>query len=271
MSARTVLSTDEALLPEAVAAVRTAGARLRGRFDIDSRPSNLDEITAVLEANDAAVLELLRPALEAARPGAGWVEDELAGGALPDGEWWVTDPAEGNINHGHGMTEWSVTATLARDNNPVVTVVYLPLTEDTYTAVRGQGAYLNGVRLHTSNKTRLNAALVGTGQAKPGETAETFRQIGRTVTAMLENGLVTRVSVPATMQLIQLAAGRMDVFWQHSDVRSGLVAGALLVAEAGGTVTDLAGNPWSAASPDFLAATPALHAAALEVLAEALR
>ena len=59
----------------------------------------------------------------------------------------------------------------------------------------------------------------------------------------------------------------MDAFWQFSDVRSGLVAGALLVAEAGGTVTDLAGEPWSTASGDFLAAAPGIHAAALKVLA----
>ncbi|MEU6585870.1 inositol monophosphatase family protein [Nocardia sp. NPDC046763] len=265
------MSADRELLPDIIAAVQTAGARLRKRFDIGSRPEDLSEIVAALRTNDTAVLELLRPALETVRPGAGWVEDELEGGALPDGEWWVIDPAEGNINHVHAMTEWSVTATLVRDNEPVVTVVHLPLTEDTYTAIRGEGAYLNDVRLHTSNKSQLNSALVGTGQAKPAETTETLHCIGRSVTAMLENALVTRVSVPATMQLIQVAAGRMDVFWQHSDVRSGLVAGALLVTEAGGTVTDIAGNPWSAASPDLLAAAPALHAAAVEVLTEALR
>ncbi|MFJ4654625.1 inositol monophosphatase family protein [Nocardia sp. NPDC088792] len=271
MSTHAAVATDEQLLPEVIAAVRIAGARLRERFDIDTRSADLNEIVTAIHANDAAVLDLLRAPLEAARPGAGWAEDELAGGALPAGEWWVTDPAEGNINHVHGMTEWAVTATLVRDNEPVLTVVYLPLSHDIYTAIRGQGAYLNGTRLRTSAKTRLDSALVGTGQAKPGETRDTFLRIGRTVTAMLDKALVTRVSVPATLQLIQVAAGRMDVFWQHSDVRSGLVAGALLVTEAGGTVTDIAGNPWTTASPDFLAATPTLHAAAVEVLTEALR
>jgi myo-inositol-1(or 4)-monophosphatase len=189
---------------------------------------------------------------------------------LPPGEWWITDPVEGNINHIHGMTEWGVTATLVRNNVPVLTAIHLPLTGNTYTAVRGGGAWLDGVRLHPSKKTELNAALVGTGQAKPGEGGDTFRRIGQSVTAMLEAGLVLRVSVPATLQLIHIAAGRMDVFWQYSQVRSGLVAGALLVEEAGGVVSDIHGRPWSLASDDFLAAAPGLHSAAVGVLSTIL-
>ncbi|MBP2049843.1 fructose-1,6-bisphosphatase/inositol monophosphatase family enzyme [Streptomyces griseochromogenes] len=164
------------------------------------------------------------------------------------------------------MPDWAVTATLVRDNHPVLTVVHLPLAGDTYTAVAGGGACLNDRPLKVSARTDLGAALIGTGQAKPGEDEDTLRRIGESVTAMLVNGLVVRVSVPATMQLIHVAAGRVDAFWQFSDVRSGLVAGALLVSEAGGTVTDLAGGPWSTGSRDFLAAAPGIHAGALEVL-----
>ncbi|WP_033289393.1 inositol monophosphatase family protein [Amycolatopsis jejuensis] len=258
---------SEVLLPTVVAAVKAAGTHLLDRFRPGARPDSLDEVVAAIYANDSASLAYLRPALERARPGAGWVEDELEGGALPDGEWWVTDPVEGNINHIHGLPGWAVSATLVRDNQPVLTAVHVPLTGETYTAVRGGGAHLDGVRLHPSAKARLDGALVGTGQAKPGESTQTFARMGRSLTAMLDNALVTWVSVPATLQLIHVAAGRMDAFWQYSEVRSGLVAGALLVAEAGGTVTDIQGAPWSVASRDFLAAAPALHRAAVEVLA----
>jgi myo-inositol-1(or 4)-monophosphatase len=257
---------DEALLPAVVAAVEAAGSHMKGRFSFDSRLGSGDDIIAAIQANDAASLGVLREALAPARPGAGWAEDELGSGALPPGEWWVTDPVEGNINHIHGMADWCVTATLVRDNTPVLTVVNLPMTGNTYTAVRGGGAHLDGVRLHSSLKTELGAALVGTGQARPGEDSETYRRIGQSVTAMLEGALVVRVSVPATLQLIQVAAGRMDVFWQYSQIRSGLVAGALLVEEAGGTISDTHGRPWSLTSDDFLAAAPGLHAAAVDLL-----
>ncbi|OEZ55438.1 inositol monophosphatase [Duganella sp. HH105] len=84
---------------------------------------------------------------------------------------------------------------------------------------------------------------------------------------MLAAALVVRVSVPATLQLIQVAAGRQDLFWQYSQVRSGLVAGALLVAEAGGSVSGLDGTPWNLRSAGLLAGGPALATAAVAVLA----
>ncbi|MFC9583639.1 inositol monophosphatase family protein [Streptomyces yangpuensis] len=266
MSTAMPFDAGTALLHDVTTAVRTAGTTLRDRYTPHARGVSLDEVVAEIHANDDAVLEMLREPLLRVRPGAQWAEDELAGGALPPGEWWVVDSAEGNINHVHGMEDWAVTATLVRDNQPVLTVVHLPLTGDTYTAVAGGGAHLNARPLKVSAKIDLGASLTGTGQARPGEDERTFRRIGDSVTAMLINGLVVRVSVPATMQLIHVAAGRMDAFWQFSDVRSGLVAGALLVSEAGGTVTDLAGAPWNTTSRDFMAAAPGIHTAALKIL-----
>ncbi|WP_210407887.1 inositol monophosphatase family protein [Allokutzneria sp. NRRL B-24872] len=257
------------LVEHTVEVVVAAGELLRERYDVSARPGSLDEIVRDIHANDDAVLALIKEPLLRARPGSRWAEDELAGGALPPGEWWVVDTAEGNINHVHGMAEWAVTAALVRDNSPVLAVVVLPLTGDVHTAVRGGGAQLNGQPLRVSAKSELGAALVGTGQAKPGEAVEDLHRMGASVTAMLTNALVVRVSVPATMQLIHVAAGRMDAFWQYSDVRSGLLPGALLVAESGGAVTDTHGEPWSLSSKDFLASAPGVHAAVAGVLAAA--
>ncbi|WP_438008166.1 inositol monophosphatase family protein [Sorangium sp. So ce321] len=257
---------DESLLPTVVAALSAAGERLVGRFSTAPRLASREDVFAALAANDAVSLDVIREPLSRARPGARWVEDELERGPLPPGEWWVTDAVEGNINHVHGMTDWCVTATLVRDNEPVLTVVHLPLSGETYTARKGAGAYLGTRRIQASTKTQLDAAFVGTSQAMPGEDQETYRRIGQSVTAMLGSALVLRVSVPATLQLVQVAAGRMDVFWQYSQILSGLLAGALLVAEAGGAVTDTRGNRWSLASEDFLAAAPQLHAGAVGVL-----
>ncbi|RBQ16003.1 3'(2'),5'-bisphosphate nucleotidase CysQ [Spongiactinospora rosea] len=257
---------DRRLALDVAAAVRKTGARVLERFSTTPDLGGRDEVVAGIHANDDASLAVLRPELARLRPEAGWVEDELESGVLPGGEWWVTDPVEGNINHVHGMNDWGVTATLVRDNVPVLTAVHLPLTGETYTAVQGGGAFLGGVALRHSPKKGIEGALVGTGQAKPGESAETFERIGASVTAMLNAAMVIRVSVPATLQLIQVAAGRMEAFWQFSQVRSGLLAGALLVMEAGGVISDTRGRPWSLASEDFLATTPVLQAAVVDVL-----
>ncbi|MFJ1959060.1 inositol monophosphatase family protein [Streptomyces microflavus] len=256
------------VLDQAVTAVTAGGELLQKRYSESSRPGDLDEIVRAIHANDDAVLALIKEPLLTARPGSHWVEDELASGLLPEGEWWVVDTAEGNINHIHGMSEWGVTATLVRDSVPLLTVVHLPLTGDTYTALQSGGAFLNAEPLHSSAKTDLRAALVGTGQAKPGEDEESLRHMGASVTAMLLKALVVRVSVPATMQLIQVASGRMDAFWQFSDVRSGLLPGALLVSEAGGSVTDTRGEPWSLGSSGFLACAPGLHTQTVKVLSD---
>lgn len=258
---------DARLLTQVVAAVRAAGRAVRATFDAGSRPADRHAIGSMIAANDAVSLAVLRPALSAALPAARWDDDEGGAGPLPAGEWWVVDPVEGAINHIHGLPGWAITATLVRDNLPILTAVHLPLTGDTYTAVRGGGAWIGGQRLHASRKAQLNAAMVGTGQAAPGEGRATWQRIGMSVAAMLEAALVVQVSVPATLQLVQVATGRQDLFWQHSQVRSGLLAGALLVAEAGGSITDLHGEPWRLDSSDFLASAPTLTQQAVAILA----
>ncbi len=257
---------DAALLPAVVAAVRAAGDAVAARFDAHARPTTGAHIVELIEAGDADSQAILRPALSRVRPGAGFEDDEAAGGALPPGEWWVLDAVEGAINFVHGSAEWGVTATLVRDNLPVLAVVYLPPSGTVYTAVRGRGAHRDGVALRVSAKTDLGVAMVATGQAAPREGADTYRRVGLAVGAMLDAALVTRVSVPATLQLIQVAAGQLDLFWQYSQVHSGLVSGALLVAEAGGSVSDTGGRPWRPGSADFLAGAPGLIGAAVAVL-----
>ena len=257
---------DRELLPGMIDAVRSSGIHMVTRYPDFPEYRRREDVVSAIHANDAASLQHLKPRLMKLRPEARWVEDELESGPLPEGEWWVADPVEGNINHCHGIPDWGVTATLVRDNSPTVTTVYLPLTDQLYSAVRGGGSTLDGTALRTSSKNDLGGAMVGTGQARPGESAETFKRIGLSMTAMLNKALVVRASVPATLLLAHVAAGRMEAFWQFSQVRSGLLAGALLVSEAGGIVSDVAGNPWNLNSPNFLASAPPLHPAAVDVL-----
>ncbi|MDT7520514.1 inositol monophosphatase family protein [Rhodoferax sp. TBRC 17660] len=259
-------SEDTLLLAQTAQAVHQTGQVLLQRFDTSARPADLPSLLAMIDANDEAATGHLRQLLQAIRPKANWLEDEKATGPLPVGEWWVVDPVEGNVNHIHGMGDWSVTATLVRDNEVVLTVVDEPLTFRVYTALRGHGAFLNGQPLQTSCKQDLRAALVSTGQATPDEDTSTRARLARSMAAMLEQALLVKTAVPATMQLVHVATGRLDAFWQSSNVLSGLVAGALLVREAGGVVTDWHGAPWTLASSDFVAAAPGLHTAAVKVL-----
>ena len=256
----------EELLQRTVAAVTAAGQALLKSFSRDTRQDDLQHLMASIKEYEAISAPILKRHLETALPNTHWDEDEFDGGDLPKGLWWITDPVEGNINLIQGMPEWCTTATLVADGEALLTAVYDPLKRTTYTARLGAGAFENGVRMQASAKTDLKAALIGTGQAKPHENAETQRRMTQSVGAMLRVGLVLHVSVPATLQLVEVAAGRRDVFWQASQVRSGLMAGGLLVSEAGGITSDFKGQPWRLDSKDFLAAARGLHAAAVDVL-----
>ncbi|MER7556903.1 inositol monophosphatase family protein [Nocardioides sp. NPDC126508] len=258
--------SDTELLARTAEAVRSAGAVLQDRFGEVVRYETREELMSALAGNDDAAMDVLRPALASLRPDARFVEDELAAGALPEGEWWVVDPAEGNVNHLHALSEWAVTATLVRDNQPVLTAVHVPLTGETYTALAGGGAHVDGSPLHVSETTDLGLSLVATSQARPDEDEKVVRSIGSSITAMLLDALVVRTSVPATLHLVNVAAGRLDAFWQFAGARADLLPGALLVTEAGGRISDAEGRPWTPESETFLAAAPGVHAAAVTTL-----
>ncbi len=239
-----VAASDADLLDQTVIAVRAAGSALRERFGEVVRYQTREELMRALAANDDTALDILRPRLTRLRPDAGWVEDELDGGELPPGEWWVVDPAEGNVNHLHALPEWAVTATLVRENQPVLTVVHLPLTGETYTALTGAGAHLDGRPLQVSQTTDLGLSIVATSQARPDEDEKVVRRVGSSITAMLFDALVVRTAVPATLHLVNVAAGRIEAFWQFAGARADLLPGALLVTEAAA-----AGSPTPRAAP----------------------
>lgn len=256
---------DHTLLAKVIDAVYDAGARLLALYSADARPRDWNEIANAGHRNEEASLVGLQAALTEARPQARWVDDDQETVALSPGEWWVVDAAEGNVNHVHGLPEWCVSATLLRDNIPVLAAVYQPIGDLTYTAIRGGGAYLNGRPLHTSSKSDLAVAIVTTGQAEARQ-EHTYQRFGGAVTAMLSRALLVRATVPSTFPLLLVADGHYDVFWQYEPVLPGVAAGALFITEAGGIVSDIHGHPWRPGSTDFLAASPGLHAAAVEVL-----
>lgn len=131
---------DFALLQHVVEALHASGDRLLHDFTVAARPAGRADLLAAVRRNEKTSLHGLARTLAALRPRAGSVEGDLETTALPDGEWCSVDAVEGNVNHVHGLPEWSVTVTLLRDDTPVLTAVYQPVGDLTYTAVRGGGA-----------------------------------------------------------------------------------------------------------------------------------
>jgi myo-inositol-1(or 4)-monophosphatase len=256
---------DHSLLDGMRALAESVGQLLLSNFSPDARPQDRAALAAALNLNEALVDTPLREGLSALRPGAAWLEREHEAGSPPDGEWWVVDAVEGNVNHVHGLRDWGVTLTLIRDGEPVIAVVHQPLERRTWTARKGGGARCNDQVMRVSAKAGLDAAIATTGQAEAGQT-QTYGFIGASVTAMLGHALLVRASVPSTFLMLQLAGGQSEVFWQYACVLSGVAAGLLIVQEAGGVVTRIDGRPWRPGATDILATAPSLHAQAVAVL-----
>lgn len=252
------------LLPAVVSAANRGADLLMSQFDPEARPLDRAAIGTMGTRIEGASQDAVREGLAGLLPNAGWFDEDENGNAVPPGEWWVVDGAEGGVNYVYGLAEWAVTVTLIRDGVPRLTVVRQPIGDLTYTAVKGGGAHRNGAPLYVSAKTDLGVAMVTASQA--GNSPEVHARFGRAITAMLDSALLVRNTIPTTFPILTVASGQHDVFFQYDPDLPGTAAGSLLVTEAGGVVTDLSGGRWVPDSPDVLIAAPGLHAAALKVL-----
>jgi myo-inositol-1(or 4)-monophosphatase len=262
------MDTDGRLLSAVTQIAIEAGDRLLAVYSPGARPSDRDELMKAALRNEEASSAGLREALQVLRPDARWLEEDNETGAIPAGEWWVVDTAEGSVNHVHGLPEWGVSITLVSDGVPVLGVFREPVGDVTCTVRRGYGAFQDGRQLRASGKAGLEVAVVGTGQAEAGQ-AGTYARIGRSVTALLREAFLVRVTVPSTFPMLQVADGHIDAFWQYEPVLPGVALGILAVAEAGGVVTAADGSPWTPAADSVLVAAPGVHAEMVRVLGEA--
>ncbi|WP_052390347.1 inositol monophosphatase family protein [Streptomyces sp. NRRL B-24484] len=259
----------EKTLSGTIDAVHAVGERLAALQSPAPVPATgLAEAMAAFRAVDGPAAAQLRERLTALRPSAGWCEDELDGDIPAEGEWWVCDATDGAVQYLGGLPHWAVTATLVRDGAAVLSVVHAPRQDATYTALLGGGAHLDGRPIAPLPRT-LQVAVAATAQP-PTVAGDPVarRRAGESLTAMLGGALAVRNLGPTALQVAQVGAGNLGLFWEYGQDGTNLLPGALIAAEAGAVVTDTAGGPWTAASDGFLAAAPGVHAEALAVLAQ---
>jgi myo-inositol-1(or 4)-monophosphatase len=182
---------------------------------------------------------------------------------------WIVDPLDGTANYVHRLQTYAVSIALQQGNHLVLGVVYDPVSEECFTAQRGEGARLNGLPLKTSECPRLDQAMIAVSFSANIERGSI--EITRFIEALHSCRSVRRLG-SAALNLAYLAAGRLDSYWATSVQAWDVAAGFLLVEEAGGKITALDGQPVELESPQFLAtANPALHDLMLAVLHTAER
>jgi myo-inositol-1(or 4)-monophosphatase len=248
----------------AVRAARSAGRILLrylehvDRLDVRAKSRN-DFVTEVDRNAEEAIIQVLR----ATYPDHAILAEESGARGKGDFEW-VIDPLDGTTNYLHGFPQFGVSIALRHRGRLECGVVYDPLREEMFTAARGGGAQLNDRRVRVGNRKSLDGALIGTGF--PFREQRHLDAYLGMLRSMIEATAGVRRPGSASLDFAYVACGRTDGFWEVGLAEWDFAAGALLVKEAGGTVSDLAGGSRHFETGNVVAGNLKVHQAMLQTL-----
>ena len=247
-------------------AARAGGAILldwQGRFKVrEKAPADL-----VTEA-DLASQETIRQMLLAAFPDHSFLGEEDTHSSDTPAETgstsderpefrWIVDPLDGTTNYVHGLNGFCVSVALERKGDIIAATVFDPVSGECYTAEAGNGAFLNGQPIRTSNTSQIGEALVAVSFSP--KVYRSSPEVAAFVQVLEEAQAIRRLG-SAALNLSYLAAGRLDAYWASSIKIWDVAAGILLLKEAGGTITAIDGSPLDLDRPALAAAaTQTLH------------
>jgi myo-inositol-1(or 4)-monophosphatase len=259
-------------------AARKAGGKLRRDFsEIEQLQVSMKGPADFVTKADQKAEDTIFRELENARPDWGFLMEETGEIAGAEGKpRFIVDPLDGTSNFLHGIPHFAISIAVQDPKldgsgwgDIYMGLVYNPITDESFWAERGKGAFLGHRRIHVSARQKLNEALVATGTPYKGhgdfdEWGKVFGAIGPQVAGIRRYGA-------ASLDLAWLAAGRYDGFWESGLSPWDTAAGCLLVREAGGFVTDYRGRSPAIADTQVLAANDALHSKLHKLLVGALK
>lgn len=251
-------------LEVAVEAARAAGELLRGRFGAKQTVRYKGEVDIVTEVDERAE-RMVSEILLGAFPAYGMLAEE--GGEL-SGEGdacWVVDPLDGTTNYAHGLPIFSVSIALERRGEAVLGVVHDPMRGETYVAERGEGATLNGEPIGVSDTGELIQALLVTGFPYDRDQVPAALDLFGRFTLLSQS---MRRLGSAALDLCYVASGRLDGYYERGIHAWDMAAGALIVEEAGGKVTDYRGGELDLGGREVVASNGHLHPALLRTIGE---
>lgn len=185
--------------------------------------------------------ELIRDLLASQRPDDGLLGEEGSDVESANGRRWVVDPLDGTTNYLYRFPAWVVSVALEDADGTAVGVVHDPLRGETFTALRGQGARLDGEPIAVSGAQRLDSALVGTGFGYDADRRARQAQLLQTLLPRVRD---IRRAGAAALDLCMVACGRLDGYYERGLQAWDWAAGALIAAEAGASVIPLQDEPF---------------------------
>jgi myo-inositol-1(or 4)-monophosphatase len=220
-----------------------------------------DFVSQVDQAAEAAIIEVIKDHY----PEHSILAEES--GTTGEHEYqWIIDPLDGTTNYLHGFPQFCVSIGVARNGDLEHGVVYDPLRQEIFSASRGQGAQLDGRKIRVSKRTTLQSSLVATGFPYRANLVHIERYLNMLRAVMLESAGVRRPGA-AALDLCYVAAGRVDAFFELGLSKWDIAAGALIIREAGGRISDFRGGDGYLESGNVVAGNPKTYAALSKLLA----
>jgi myo-inositol-1(or 4)-monophosphatase len=250
----------------AVEIAREAGAFLKERLQVDHKIDFKGEINLVTEA-DRRSEEIITSRLKHLFPDHNIMAEEGTNITMGSEYRWIIDPLDGTTNYAHGFPVFCVSIALQSMSQVILGVIYNPMLDELFVAERGEGAFLQGRKIHVSHTKHLAEGFVATGF--PYDVRENCRDVLAYFNEMIPKAQAIRRQGSAALDLAYLAAGRFDGFWELRLNPWDTAAGWILVEEAGGMVTDLSGRPYFLESPSIVASNGVMHKELMEVLDQA--
>src|ERR1700719_3255229 len=229
------------------AALKAARGLIRDFGEVEQLQVSVKGPGDFVSTADLRAEKVLRAELTKARPGYGLLMEEGGGVAGSDPRHrWIVDPLDGTTNFLHGIPHFAISIALERDGEIVAGIVYDATRDEMFWAEKGAGAYVNEHRLRVSARRGLGDAVIGTGIPFRGR-GDHPSYLAALSAVMSSTAGVRRLGA-AALDLAYVAAGRYDGFWEFGLKPWDIAAGMLLVKEAGGFVSDLAGGQTMMAS-----------------------
>lgn len=241
----------------AVKAARRAGdiiSRARERLnDIKvEQKGQHDYVTEIDKKAEAAIIDIVRETY----PGHGILAEESGAYDQQAETVWIIDPLDGTSNFMRDFPHYAVSIAIQHKGRIEHGVIYDPTREELFTATRGSGAQLDGKRMRVSQVTKLEPAMLGTGF--PYHNFSNLDSYMDVLKELLPLVTGVRRAGAAALDLAYVAAGRLDGYWETKIQLWDMAAGALMVREAGGLVSDLKGGEGYLESGNIVAANPKL-------------
>lgn len=251
----------ETLLQAAQAGARVMKMYFEQHFSVAFKSEGMNNlVTEVDTKSEVAIIDVIKNA----HPMHAILSEE-AGALVQDSNYkWIIDPIDGTINYANGIPICCISIAIEKEGEMILGAVLNPFMNELFVAEKGEGATLNGKKIQVSTKAALLNSCLVTGF--PYSYIDTPNGPIQVFEKLIRKGVPVRRLGSAAIDLCWMAAGRFDGFYEHKLNAWDSAAGFLMVEEAGGKVTDFAGNPYSPYQPHIIATNGVIHEALQQVV-----